>query len=240
MGKIKLFCVPYAGGSATIYNGWKKYLDEAIEVCPLELTGRGKRYQVPLHNSIENIVNDLFYLLNKDELANSQYAFFGHGLGSLIIYELCYKIIESDYPCPIHLFVSGKNAPHLGENMIFHQLPDEEFKEQISKLGGTPKELFEHQGLWDIFVPILRADYQALETYVFPERRNKLDCNITVFYGQGDTTTQGGDVNGWRMHSLKECQIYSFEGRHFFINELTMDITKIINRTLTGYLSLVV
>ncbi|WP_435261622.1 thioesterase domain-containing protein [Tenacibaculum sp. nBUS_03] len=39
--KIKLFCLPYAGGSAkSIYSKWKESLDSAIELHPVELAGR--------------------------------------------------------------------------------------------------------------------------------------------------------------------------------------------------------
>ncbi|MCS4470409.1 thioesterase domain-containing protein [Clostridium botulinum] len=39
-----LFCLPYAGGSEAIYHKWKKYLNPSIELSPIELKGRGKRY----------------------------------------------------------------------------------------------------------------------------------------------------------------------------------------------------
>lgn len=43
MKKVKLFCIPYAGGSASIYLRWKKYFKEQVEIYPIELAGRGKR-----------------------------------------------------------------------------------------------------------------------------------------------------------------------------------------------------
>jgi surfactin synthase thioesterase subunit len=43
MQKLKLFCVPYAGGSAKTFLGWKKWLDPGIELIPVELAGRGAR-----------------------------------------------------------------------------------------------------------------------------------------------------------------------------------------------------
>ena len=43
MEKINLFCLPYAGSSASVFFKWKKYLDEDIMLYPIELAGRGKR-----------------------------------------------------------------------------------------------------------------------------------------------------------------------------------------------------
>jgi hypothetical protein len=44
---IKLFCFPYAGGSATIFNKWRSYfnVDSDIELVPLELSRRGKVFR---------------------------------------------------------------------------------------------------------------------------------------------------------------------------------------------------
>ncbi len=44
MDKITLFCIPYAGGSAVIYSKGEKYIDACIEIVPVELAGRGKRF----------------------------------------------------------------------------------------------------------------------------------------------------------------------------------------------------
>ena len=41
--KLRLFCLPYAGGSAVIYNNWFKSLPPEVEVCPVQLPGRGSR-----------------------------------------------------------------------------------------------------------------------------------------------------------------------------------------------------
>ncbi len=48
MSNTKLFCVPFAGGSAANFTAWKKYLHDSIELNPVELSGRGKRLNEPL------------------------------------------------------------------------------------------------------------------------------------------------------------------------------------------------
>ena len=91
MKKIKLFCFPYAGGSAAAYNKWRQYLDKHIELRPVELAGRGRRIYDPLYQSIEEAVDDVYQLISP-ELAKGPYAFFGHSMGGIIAYELAYKI----------------------------------------------------------------------------------------------------------------------------------------------------
>ena len=38
--KMRLFCFPYAGGSAQLYHKWAARLPSAVEVCPVQLPGR--------------------------------------------------------------------------------------------------------------------------------------------------------------------------------------------------------
>lgn len=38
--KIKFFCFPYAGGSVNVYNQWKKYLHNSIDLQLVELKGK--------------------------------------------------------------------------------------------------------------------------------------------------------------------------------------------------------
>lgn len=61
MSRVTLFCLPHAGGSATIYNKWQKYLDNSIALYRVELSGRGKRFNQNLYNSMEEAIEDIYY-----------------------------------------------------------------------------------------------------------------------------------------------------------------------------------
>jgi len=41
--KIKLFCLPCAGGSSSLYSKWNRHIKSEIEVVSIELKGRGIR-----------------------------------------------------------------------------------------------------------------------------------------------------------------------------------------------------
>jgi hypothetical protein len=38
--KLRLFCIPYAGGWTWNFQAWTKNLLESVEVCPIQLPGR--------------------------------------------------------------------------------------------------------------------------------------------------------------------------------------------------------
>lgn len=232
MSRIKLFCLPYAGSSAMLYIKWKKLLDPSIELYPLELAGRGKRFSAPLYSTFEEAVDDVFRLMNK-EIDENPYAIFGHSLGGLIAYEVCHKLSGLSYPNPQHVFFSGIQAPqHVNQkDKLLHELPEAEFKVEILKLEGTPKEVFESSELAELFIPIIRADYTIYETYRYREKNNKLTYPITAMGGKRDTITIP-EITDWQDHTENEFKMYLFEGGHFFIHEDLENTIKLINRIL--------
>lgn len=153
-------------------------------------------------------------------------------MGCLIAYELAHKIREHGKNSPSHIFFSGNSAPHTERaSKEIYLLPDEEFKNEILSLGGTPKEILENKELFELFTPILRADFKVNNTYKYIEHENKLDCNITVINGKEDKITLSETI-GWKQHTSKDCKIYMMDGGHFFLNDKYEDIIKIINHTL--------
>jgi surfactin synthase thioesterase subunit len=232
MRKIKLFCFPYAGGSAVVYNKWKPLLDAGIELKPIELAGRGKRIFDPPYKDFEALIADVFRIV-KDQISTGPYALFGHSMGGLIAYNLAQKIRAHQLAPPLHVFFSGRGAPHVEEEdeKIFHLMGDEEFKKEVILLGGTPPESFEHQELMAMFLPILKNDFKMIETAAFKGDIRPLGCDITALLGREDDLTPA-QCEGWKEHTDKTCNIHYFEGGHFFINDAAAAITGIINGAL--------
>lgn len=76
---MKLFCLPHLGGSASIYYQWKKYLNEKIEIVPIELAGRGERIKECFYEDFSTLISDVSEKISIEE--NEKYAFFGHSMG---------------------------------------------------------------------------------------------------------------------------------------------------------------
>lgn len=235
MAKVNLFCFPYAGGSATIYARWKRYLHPLIELCPVEMTGRGSRFHEPLKFTMEDVIEDLYHLIRQD-LDTAQYMFFGHSFGTAVICELMDKIYDNGHQKPLHIFVSGRYPPHFPIGTAISHLPDEEFIHEVFKLGGTPQELLDNKELLDMFIPVLRADYRAIEPYCYQRRDYRWDVNISVLNGTRDDELKDGEIAEWKEYTNRNCTLYSFEGGHFFIHEHMSDIALLINNTLKLYL----
>ncbi len=232
MNQIRLYCFPYAGGSASVFNRWRQLADPRIDLKPIELAARGRRMREPNYKSIDNAVDDVFNLL-KNEFSGGSYALYGHSMGSMIAFELAHKIKQNGLPAPLHIFFSGRAAPRItrdGKRKL-HHLPEKEFKDQMLEMGGTPKEFFEHPELLEVFLPLLRGDFMLTETYIHPLKNTPLDCNITVLAGLQDEDSRD-EVEAWRDYTCGTCNITYFEGGHFFIHEETDKVLGIINNTL--------
>lgn len=226
-----LFCIPYAGGSEAAYYQWKKYLNEEIELHSIKLKGRGRRIVEKFYKNMDEAVNDIFDNI-KDLIMTEDYAIYGHSMGSMLAYELYYKIEKEKLNKPKHMFFSGQAAPGArskGDNIS--DLPDDLFIDRIVKLGGTPQEVLECKELLNIITPILRSDFKMIEEFDYKKKDEKISCDITIFNGLQDNYSEL-QIEKWRETTNGNCEIYNFEGGHFFINEKTQDILRIINNTL--------
>lgn len=222
-----LFCLPYAGGSEAMYYSWKKHLDPTINLEAVKLKGRGKRHGESFYKDLDDAIEDIFSNI-KDKITYNEYAFFGHSMGAIFIFELYYKLRKENLKMPAHIFFSGQDAPCVRKKVIKkHMLPDDEFLDEVIKLGGTPKEILENKELFEYILPILRSDFKLVENYVYREREDKIECDVTVFGGKEDDITIE-ELFAWKNHCDRGFKVYTLEGDHFFINNNTENITNII------------
>jgi medium-chain acyl-[acyl-carrier-protein] hydrolase len=219
------------------YNQWKQFTSKAIKIVPLELTGRGRRMKEDYYDNFDEAINDLLKQINL-ELDGSQFAFFGHSMGSTLAYELAHKILEIKNQEPNILFLSGRYPPHINrERNPLHLLSDKEFTKEIVKYGGMPPEVIKEKKLMEMVVPILKADFKILDGYQYIKKPNKLSCEIVVLMGKEDSGLNPLEQQEWKNHTTGSLDIFEFEGGHFYINNNVKKIIDIINWKLVGGLA---
>lgn len=234
---MKLFFIPYAGGMANSYAVLKRYIDTEFEIILVELAGRGRRTNEAFYEDMNEAVNDVAKQI-KDNAYNEPYAIFGHSMGGLIIYELLGKFEELKISYPKHIFISARRAAHLksSDGKKYYKLPDEEFALELLKLGDINREVIRNAELFNIFSPIIRADYKIIEEYVFKEPKNMLKCNMTLLYASEDIEASKEEVLQWREYSENEVECFEFNGGHFYIFDNLKEVANIINNTLNQYI----
>jgi len=215
--QLRLFCFPYAGAGALIFRKWSDGLPADIEVCPIQLPGRGTRLTEPPFTMLSCLVEALARVL--DPLLDKPFAFFGHSLGALIAFELARQIRRHHGVHPVRLFASAGRAPQIPHRTPpIHNLADKEFLAELRRLNGTPRELLDHEELMEVMLPILRADFALYETYLY-SNEPPLNCPISAFGGVQDRRVSASDLEAWRSQTSASFSLRMFPGDHFFLKE---------------------
>ena len=233
--KLRLFCFPYAGGTATIFRAWPDSLPPTIEVCPVHLPGRGKRLREPPFTHYQSLVQAIAEGLHP--YLDQPFALFGHSLGAMLSFELARHLRRMRLPQPQHLFVSGRRAPQVvNSEPPTHDLPEAQFVAALRKLNGTPAEALEHPELMQLMLPLLRADFEVCDTYTYVSEE-PLAIPITAYGGLFDTGVLREQVEGWRQQTTASFTLRMLPGDHFFINTSQTTLLRLLLEDLTPLLS---
>lgn len=230
---LNLYCLPYAGSSARIYEPWKSQLPSSVAVTPLELPGRGSRFPEHPKSELLPLLDDLASSMEKAR--HEPYAVFGHSFGGILAFELVRHLKELGFPPPRRLLVSGCPAPPMATpTQTTHDLSDAEFTESLRKLRGTPEELLENEELLELYIPIIRADYVILDHYEAPPPK-PLDCPVTVFYGREDEDAGRAAMEEWDAYGSEPAAIEEIDGDHFFLRDAEEELlTKMARHLVAG------
>lgn len=214
---LRLFCFPYAGGSASIFHNWQYFLPKGVEVYPVQLPGRGSRAsEAPLADVftlVEEMMKALLPFLNCD------FAFFGHSMGALIAFELSRALRNHRRRQPLRLFVSGREAPDVPDSgYLAHDLPDAEFIALLRTLNGTPSAILESREMLEFLLPILRADIKLVQQYRYVPSA-PLTLPIKAYGGLRDEHAQKAGLALWSQHTSGGFALSMLQGGHFFFQE---------------------
>ena len=234
---LRLFCFAHAGGSAVAYHHWHKDLPENVEVCAVQLPGRGHRMREELIDDFDAMAEALTRgLIPHLKDASVPFAFFGHSMGAMLAFEVTRRLRRLALTQPIHLLVSGCRAPQfsLGRDPI-HHLGEQDFIGRLRAYNGTPAEALENAELMAMIAPMLRADFRIVETRQHVEE-NPLNIPISCFGGLQDNSVDAQHLQGWRQHTNSGFWQQMFPGDHFYL----LQNSKPLLRQITDLLCLAI
>jgi medium-chain acyl-[acyl-carrier-protein] hydrolase len=161
------------------------------------------------------------------------FAFFGHSMGAMISFELTRLLRRRHGLRPAHLFLSGRRAPQFPptEPPTYH-LPEPEFVEKLRGLNGTPAEVLAHAELMQLLIPLLRADFEVVQTYEYAPGP-PLDCPVSVYGGLLDAEVSDEHLKAWGELAAGEFELRMFPGDHFFIQSHEQQIVRAVGERLS-------
>ncbi|MBK9193158.1 MAG: hypothetical protein IPM77_17580 [Crocinitomicaceae bacterium] len=84
--RLRLFCLPYFAGGASIFSAWHDFLPDDIEVCAVQFPGREERGDEKPFDDVTKLVEKLAEVM--EPLLTTPCAFYSHSSGAGIALEL--------------------------------------------------------------------------------------------------------------------------------------------------------
>lgn len=226
---VRLFCFHPAGSNALFFYNWAKELHPSIEPISIQLPRRSSHLENPLLTRMEPVISYLCEaILN---YCDKPYYFFGHSLGALIAFELAHALQKNNKPLPYCLFTSGKTPPHLQIQKLTYHLSDKDFIDLVKEYNGIPTEIINDNSLMALFLPILRADFELLETYVYQDR-SPLLCDLIALGGIDDPIVKPNIIKEWQKYTSGTFNYHLLPGDHFFIKSEQKNVLKIVTQEI--------
>ncbi|KQH83904.1 hypothetical protein AMR75_20615 [Vibrio fluvialis] len=182
----------------------------------VQLPGRGRQFRSALLRDVTSVVEHFLNSIENDTPDNI--FLFGHSMGAILAFE-CARALQSSTKTSVKgLFVSACIAPSFPRNTKpIHDLPSPSFKEELKRINGTPKEVINNQELMELIEPILRADFEIFENYIYQDKC-RLNTPIYAYSGLEDKLTPYKKMLAWERETRTSFEQKLLPGGHFFIH----------------------
>jgi medium-chain acyl-[acyl-carrier-protein] hydrolase len=231
---LRLFCFPYAGGSASTYKRWADLLPPQIEVAPVQLPGRGQRISEPPRQQLEPLLYEIVQAL--EPWLDVPYALFGHSMGGMIAFEFARRMVIERGPTPVHVTISGRSGKCCGSQIASSALDDDaDILRRVRDLKGATDELLDNPEALALFLPIFRADFGLLRASHTLEGP-KLSCPVRAIGGLRDPHVTREGLEYWATQTTGPFALSMVCGDHFFIHSAESDVLEIVRRDLSQIL----
>jgi len=218
--RLRVVCLPHAGGGTAAYQGWPSLVPDDVEVWAARLPGRENRFLEAPVEEMAVLVDGLF--AEVAAIADQPYALFGHSMGAVVAFALCLRLEQGSVPPPALLIASGHEAPHTDWSRNYHLLGDHELTALLSSLSGTPPEVLSDPQVMELFLPTIRADLALLETYR-PGIDERVGCPVVTYIG-ADDDLQPEAVSRWDELTTGPCTHRVFPGGHFYLDQQRAEV----------------
>lgn len=227
--QTQLLCFPHAGGSASFFHWLSTALGTAVEVWAVQYPGRQDRLREPLVDDIGQLADDVFDALLR-HLPPAP-AFFGHSMGAIVAFEVALRVEKQLGTSIPRLIASGRRAPSRWRDESVHKRGDLELIGEVRELSGTHSALLNDEEVRRTYLPVIRNDYRAIETYVAGGEQT-LSCPITAFVGDRDPRVTLDEARAWARHTNADFQLRVFPGGHFYLSEKPVETVTSLREVL--------
>lgn len=228
--RLRLFCFPFAGSSASVFRPWIDQLPEGIEVLGIQLPGRENRLSEPCIRNMEEIVERLEVSIR--QYCEPPFVFFGHSLGSLIAYQLLHRIEEISGLTADLFFASGSPAPHsCPTSNVPLRFSQAQILSDLERISGPHTNLLKNPELFSMFLPMLQADFEVYANFRYQDL-GVLSCPIIAIRGADDGYVSLESQLGWERHTDCSFKFHVIPGKHLFMVDSAKTFLPLIHNYL--------
>ncbi|MGH3905427.1 MAG: thioesterase II family protein [Pseudonocardiaceae bacterium] len=228
--RIRLICLPYAGGGTGVFRTWPEGIGDTIELVSVVLPGRGSRISEPPYDAWEPLLGDAFTALSP--YLSEPHAFYGHSFGGRLAYELAQMAQTEHDGVTRHLFISGCRCPGSPQSRPYlHQLSEGHFLAALRSTYGVPRELVDDEVMMKRMLPALRSDIKLAELWE-GWNAERLRVPITAIYGHDDLIDNWVSMRRWFAYTEVGCELIEIPGGHFLADTNSRKLLQIINARL--------
>ncbi|WP_338416729.1 alpha/beta fold hydrolase [uncultured Sphaerotilus sp.] len=217
--RLRLFCLPYAGGAASLYRSWRAALPADVELCAVQLPGREGRLAEPALDDPEALLAQLQAAVLP--WLDRPFVLLGYSMGGLIAHALACRLQASGGPTPERLVVAACSSPDHPAQVDPDRMSVAGFTACLRALGGTPEAVFEHAELLEMLLPMLQADFRLVRRLREAAMRRPGDqplrCPITALAAADDGHATPLQVARWADFTQGGLDAVTIPGGHFAV-----------------------
>ncbi|SHG61123.1 pyochelin biosynthetic protein PchC [Massilia sp. CF038] len=202
------------------YRSWRASLPDQVKVVLPILPGReGRLLDLP-HEQVSAVTDEVMQQL-AGALAGTRIAIAGLSYGALLAYDLAARLEAAGHQVEA-LFVASQRAPTTAAPVLnWHAMDQQHLLDKLRQIDGLEANMNEE--FLDLFLPVIRADLRASETYLQAARQAPLRCPIYLYHGSADPAISAADAAPWCRESGQFFS-RSLEAGHFLLGPAGDDL----------------
>jgi surfactin synthase thioesterase subunit len=217
-----VFCLPFAGGAASIFATWPRALGTAATIYALELPGRGAALRQPPIDDPDALLDAVAACVVRNA-GERPYVVYGHSFGAITAYRMLPRLRALGRE-PRRLVLGACRPP--GDPAAVDGVARYDDDGLVARLRilRAPGEEHEESLLDDpqmrgLFMPPLRADL-AIDERLRPLPGPPVDVELVVLSSSRDPWSGAATMERWRDFARGGFRHDTLDAGHFFTPDL--------------------
>lgn len=223
---IEFLAFPNAGGQSLVFRELAASLPSNWAFAAIDFPGHGWACGPPIDDA-DSLVD-----LSRRELSDrlqSRPVLLGFSFGGYVAFSLAQRL-EAEGLSPAALVLIAIPPPHRRPDYVsLASLDESALVHFLVQIGGFPVDWANQPEILNLFLPALRADLVAFES--FNAARQKVHAPTLVLASESDALCRPEHLPDWEQY-CSDCRAVSISGDHFFVQSQPAAVASIVQAFL--------